>query len=92
MLHRLRRPIVWVPVSLFLLAIVVWRSRLWEAGQQLGPIDARPLLAALLVGQATPALWALRSRDLLAAAGSRVPYLALLPLTSFANTMNNLTR
>ena len=91
MLHRLRRPIVWVPVSLFLLALVVWRSRLWEAGQQLGPIDARMVLAALVVGQATPALWALRSRNLLAAAGRPVPFLALLPLTSFANTINNLT-
>jgi uncharacterized membrane protein YbhN (UPF0104 family) len=91
MVRRLRRPIVWVPVSLGLLALVVWRSRLWEAGQQLGPIDARLLLAALVIGQATPVLWALRSRDLLAAAGRRVPFLALLPMTSFANTINNLT-
>jgi uncharacterized membrane protein YbhN (UPF0104 family) len=91
MLRRLRRPIVWVPVSLVLLALVVWRSRLWEAGQQLGPIDARLLLAALVIGQATPVLWALRSRDLLAAAGRPVPFLALLPMTSFANTINNLT-
>jgi uncharacterized membrane protein YbhN (UPF0104 family) len=91
MVRRLRRPIVWVPVSLVLLALVVWRSRLWEAGQQLGPIDARLLLAALVIGQATPALWALRSRGLLAAAGRPVPLLALLPMTSFANTINNLT-
>jgi uncharacterized membrane protein YbhN (UPF0104 family) len=91
MVQRLRRPIVWVPVSLGLLALVVWRSRLWEAGEHLGPIDARLLLAALLIGQATPLLWALRSRNLLAAAGRRVPFLALLPMTSFANTINNLT-
>jgi uncharacterized membrane protein YbhN (UPF0104 family) len=91
MLGRLRRPIVWVPVSLGLLALVVWRSRLWEAGNELGPIDARLLLAALVAGQAIPILWALRSRNLLAAAGRRVPLLALLPMTSFANTINNLT-
>jgi uncharacterized membrane protein YbhN (UPF0104 family) len=91
MLRRLRRPIVWVPVSLALLALVVWRSRLWEAGQQLGPIDPRPFLAALVIGQATPILWALRSRNLLAAADRPVPFLALLPMTSFANTINNLT-
>lgn len=91
MVRRLRRPIVWVPVSLGLLALVVWRSRLWEAGEHLGPIDARLLLAALVIGQATPLLWALRSRDLLVAAGRPVPLLALLPMTSFANTINNLT-
>jgi uncharacterized protein (TIRG00374 family) len=91
MVRQLRRPIVWVPVSIGLLALVVWRSRLWEAGATLGAIDARPLLAALLVGQATPILWALRSRDLLAGAGRHVPFVALLPMTSFANTINNLT-
>jgi uncharacterized protein (TIRG00374 family) len=91
MLRRLRRPIVWVPAALVLLAVVVWRSRLWEAGQKLGPIDLRLLLAALAIGQATPILWALRSRNLLAAAGRPVPFLALLPMTSFANTINNLT-
>jgi uncharacterized membrane protein YbhN (UPF0104 family) len=43
------------------------------------------------VGQATPFLWAIRSRNLLAAAGRPVPLPALLPMTSFANTINNLT-
>jgi uncharacterized protein (TIRG00374 family) len=91
MLRRLRHPLVWLPVSLVLLALVVWRSRLWEAGRVLGPIDPRMLVAALIVGQATPLLWALRSRSLLRGTGHDVSVWSLLPMTSFANTINNLT-
>lgn len=91
MLHRLRHPAVWLPVSVGLLAFVVWRTRLWEAGAEIGALDGRLLLAALVVGQATPVLWALRSRALLAAAGRPVAARSLLPMTSFANTVNNLT-
>jgi uncharacterized protein (TIRG00374 family) len=36
-------------------------------------------------------LWAIRSADLLAAAGRRVGILPLVPMTTFANTINNLT-
>jgi uncharacterized protein (TIRG00374 family) len=91
MLRWLRHPLVWLPISLGLLALVVWRSRLWEASQILGPVDPRPLMAALIVGQATPLLWAIRSRELLRATGRDVPIRSLVPMTSFANTINNLT-
>jgi uncharacterized protein (TIRG00374 family) len=91
MLRWFRNPLVWLPVSLALLALVVWRSRLWEAGRVLGPIDPRLLVAALIVGQATPLLWALRSRALLRGTGHDVSLWSLLPMTSFANTINNLT-
>jgi glycosyltransferase 2 family protein len=91
MLRWLRHPLVWLPVSVALLGIVVWRSRLWEAAAVLGAIDPRPVLVALIVGQATPLLWAIRSQQLLAGLGHHVSLRALAPMTSFANTVNNLT-
>jgi glycosyltransferase 2 family protein len=91
MLRWLRHPLVWLPVSLGLLALVIWRSRLWEAGLILGPVDPRLLVAALIVGQATPVLWAVRSHELLRGTGRDVPIRSLIPMTSFANTINNLT-
>ena len=91
MVRWLRHPFVWLPVSGLLLAVVMWRSHLWDAGATLGAIDARPLLLAVVVGQATPLLWAIRSHYLLSGVGWRVPVPALIPMTSFANTINNLT-
>jgi uncharacterized protein (TIRG00374 family) len=87
----LRRPIVWVPISIGLLALLVWRSRLWEAGAALAGLDPRPLVAAVLLSAVIAALWGVRSADLLAAAGRRVGILPLVPMTTFANTINNLT-
>ncbi|HTC86091.1 MAG TPA: lysylphosphatidylglycerol synthase transmembrane domain-containing protein [Candidatus Acidoferrum sp.] len=82
---------MWLPISIVLLAFVVWRSRLWEAGDRLGPVNFVYLVAAVLVGQVIPLLWAIRSADLLAAAGRPVSVGPLIPMTAFANTINNLT-
>jgi uncharacterized protein (TIRG00374 family) len=87
----LRRPIVWVPISIGLLGVLVWRSRLWEAGAALAGLDPGPLVAAALLSAVIAVLWAIRSADLLAAAGRRVGILPLVPMTTFANTINNLT-
>lgn len=87
----LRRPIVWAPISAALLVLVAWRSRLWETGDRLEIADPTALAAALLLSAAVPVLWAIRSAGLLAAAGDRVPAAALIPMTAFANTINNLT-
>ncbi|HEX3428339.1 MAG TPA: lysylphosphatidylglycerol synthase transmembrane domain-containing protein [Candidatus Limnocylindrales bacterium] len=87
----LRRPIVWLPISIGLLALLVWRSRLWEAGAALSGLDPRPLAAGALVSIVIALLWAIRSADLLAAAGRPVGVMALVPMTTFANTINNLT-
>jgi glycosyltransferase 2 family protein len=87
----LRRPIVWLPISGLLLALVAWRSRLWEAGSILGTPDPVPLAGAILLNVAIALLWAVRSADLLAAAGHPVAVAPLLPMTAFANTINNLT-
>lgn len=87
----LRRPIVWVPTSVALLAFVAWRSRLWEAGDLLGRVDLLPLLAGLGLSAAIPVAWAVRSAVLLRAAGSPVGVVPLVPMTAFANAINNLT-
>lgn len=87
----LRRPIVWLPVSIGLLILLLWRSRLWEAGSQLGPLDARPIAIAVALSAVVALLWAIRSSDLLAAAGRPVGVVPLIPMTAFANTINNLT-
>lgn len=87
----LRRPIVWIPVSIALLALVAWRSRLWEAGTTLGAVHPLPFLAAALLSVAIPVLWAFRSGDLLAATGSPVAVGPLVPMTAFANLVNNVT-
>lgn len=87
----LRRPIVWVPVSIGLLVLLVWRSRLWEVGSQLGPTDASPVAGAIALSAIVALLWAIRSSDLLTAADRPVGIAPLVPMTAFANTINNLT-
>ena len=87
----LRRPVVWLPISIGLLALLVWRSRLWEAGSSLGALDPGPIAVAALLSVVVAILWAVRSADLLAAAGRTVGILPLVPMTTFANTINNLT-
>jgi len=89
--RRVRHPIVWLPISVALLGLLVWRSRLWEAGPLLSRVDPLPLLGALAICAAAPILWAIRSAGLLAAADQPVGILPLIPMTSFANTVNNIT-
>jgi len=91
MIHWLRRPVVWVPVSAALLLLVAWRSRIWEAGAILGAPNPWPLAAAVLLNLAIALLWAIRSHALLAASGSPVSVRPLVLMTAFANTINNLT-
>jgi uncharacterized protein (TIRG00374 family) len=87
----LRRPVVWLPISIGLLALLAWRSRAWEAGATLAGLEPLPLLGAAALSVVVAGLWAIRSADLLAAAGRPVGILALVPMTTFANTINNLT-
>src|SRR5258706_3246849 len=87
----LRRPIVWLPISIGLLALLVWRSRLWEAGTVLEGLDGGLVLGGAFLSILIGIVWAVRSDDLLAAAGWRVGVRQLMPMTAFANTINNLT-
>jgi uncharacterized protein (TIRG00374 family) len=87
----LRHPLVWGSISLTLLALVAWRSRAWELGDRIGAIDPGPIAAALLLNLVIVVAWAARSSDLLAGAGRPVTVPPLIPMTAFANTINNLT-
>lgn len=87
----IRRPYVWLPISLLLLGFVIWRTRPWEAAALAGSIDLIPLGLALALNAAVIALWAVRSRFLMAAVGHPLRFTELVPIVSFANTINNLT-
>jgi uncharacterized protein (TIRG00374 family) len=87
----MRHPALWVPVSTLLIGTMVWRSRLWEAAATLSLVDPPALLAAAAISGIVPVLWAARSSDLLTAAGRPVSLPRLVPMTLFANMINNLT-
>jgi hypothetical protein len=86
-----RRPVVWLPISGVLILLVAWRSKVWEAGDILGTPHPLPLVAAVLLNGVIAVLWAVRSGDLLGASGHPVGTGPLVPMTAFANTINNLT-
>jgi uncharacterized membrane protein YbhN (UPF0104 family) len=87
----LRRPVVWIPITVGLLALVAWRARLWETGSRLGTVEPMPLIGAIALNGAVLVLWAVRSGDLLGATGSPVGVRPLVPMTALANTVNNIT-
>ncbi len=91
MTRWLRRPIVWLPVSGGLLALVAWRSRVWEAADTLGRPDAAPLAAAIGLNAAVALLCGHRLVVRPRRAGRPVAVPPLVPMTVFANTINNLT-
>jgi uncharacterized protein (TIRG00374 family) len=88
---RVRRWYVWLPISLGILALLVWRTRPWEAVDLASGLDLPLLLAAVGLNIVVIALWAVRSRSLMAAVGNPLGSLELVPIVSFANTINNLT-
>ena len=91
MTRWLRRPIVWIPITMALLGLVAWRTRPWEAGSLISTLDASPLIVAIALNGFVLVLWAVRSSDLLGAAGRPVPIRPLIPMTALANTINGLT-
>jgi uncharacterized protein (TIRG00374 family) len=91
MRRLLRHPLVWGSISIALLALVAWRSRAWELGDRFGDADPRPIAAAILLNLVIVVAWAARSSNLLTGAGRPVPVLPLIPMTAFANTINNIT-
>ncbi len=90
-MRALRHPLVWGSISLALLALIAWRARPWELGDRLEATDLRPLLGAVALNLVIVVAWAVRSAGLLRAAGRPVPIAPLIPMTAFANTINNLT-
>ena len=87
----LRRPVIWLPISVGLIGLLVWRAKPWDAAGEIGAVDPAPLILAAALSVAVAGLWALRSADLLAGAGESISVAALVPMTAFANTINNLT-
>jgi uncharacterized protein (TIRG00374 family) len=86
-----RRPIVWLPVSLALFSLVIWRTRPWDAAALASTVELTPLGLAAVLNVVVVLLWAERSRSLMSAVGSPLALGPLLPIVSFANTINNLT-
>lgn len=91
MTRWLRHPLVWGSISFALLALIMVRSRAWELGDRLGTADVRPILLAVALDLVILVAWAARSSDLLAGARRPVPVGPLIPMTAFANTINNVT-
>ncbi len=85
----MRRLYVWGSISLVLFGLLVWRTRPWEALAT--GADWRPLIAVVALNGVVIAAWAVRSAWLMAAVGHPLSILALVPIVSFANTINNLT-
>ena len=90
-MRHLRRWYVYVPVTLAIVALLAWRTRLWEAGDLLRSADPGPIAVAIALNLAIVGAWAGRSRQLLRRLGQPVGFVALLPIVSFANTINGLT-
>jgi uncharacterized protein (TIRG00374 family) len=85
----MRRWYVWVTVSVVLLGLLAWRTRPWEALAT--GADWRLLTVVVALNVVVIGAWAVRSERLMAAVGHPLPVLALVPIVSFANTINNLT-
>jgi hypothetical protein len=85
----MRRWLAWLVVSVVLVALLVWRTRPWEAVAT--GADWRLLAVVVTLNGAVIGAWAVRSAWLMAAVGHPLPALALVPVVCFANTVNNLT-
>lgn len=85
----MRRWFLWISISTILLALLIWRTRPWEALET--GADGRPLVLVVTLNLVVIGAWAFRSEQLMAAVGQPLPVVALVPIVSFANTINNLT-
>jgi uncharacterized membrane protein YbhN (UPF0104 family) len=91
-----QRHFPWRSIALYALAsvflsLVVWRSRVWQAGDEIDDISlvALALVPVLSIVPAAPL--ALRSRDILRTLGYRFSSLALVPSTYYGNTAGFMT-
>lgn len=91
-----KRQFPWRPLALYALAavflsLVVWRSRVWEAGDSFQRVDALTLVVVPLLSLATAAPLAIRGREVLAALGHRFKAFSLIPVSYYGNTVGFLT-
>ncbi len=73
------------------LSLVVWRSRVWEAGDSFQRVDGLTLVVVPLLSLAAAAPLALRGREVLAALGHRFKAASLIPVSFYGNTVGFLT-
>jgi hypothetical protein len=85
----MRRWYVWVTVSVALFGLLIWRTKPWEAFST--GADWRLLAVVVGLNVVVVGAWAVRSARLMAAVGHPLPVMAMVPVVSFANTINNLT-
>jgi uncharacterized protein (TIRG00374 family) len=90
-MRHLRRWYVYGPITIAIVGLLLWRTEIWTAADLLRDADPRPLVAAVALNGVIIACWAIRSGRLLATLGRRIATRELLPIVSFANTINGLT-
>ncbi|HSP55300.1 MAG TPA: lysylphosphatidylglycerol synthase transmembrane domain-containing protein [Dehalococcoidia bacterium] len=91
-----RRRFPWRSIGLYglaavFLSLVVWRSRVWEAGDSFQRVDALTIVVVPLLSLVIAVPLAVRGRAVLAALGHRFSALSLIPVTFYGNTVGFLT-
>ncbi|MEO7665460.1 MAG: lysylphosphatidylglycerol synthase transmembrane domain-containing protein, partial [Dehalococcoidia bacterium] len=86
-----RQTIVLYTIAFAFLAIVLWRSRIWEAGETLGDVSPAILVLVPLLTVISVAPLALRQRAILRALDYRISALALAPIAFYGNTVGFMT-
>lgn len=89
--HFLWRLSVLYGLALVFLSLVIWRSRVWEAGDSFERVGAATIVAVPLLSLLVAPPLALRGREILATLGYRVKAAALIPVSFYGNTVGFLT-
>jgi uncharacterized protein (TIRG00374 family) len=82
---------VHLAVAVGLLALVAWRARFWELGDQYEDFDLTPAIIAVLLTIPVLLLVTLRGMLILQRLGHRVPFLPLMPIAILGNVVGSLT-
>ena len=90
-MRHLRRWYVYLPITALIVGLLLWRTQVWTATDLLRGADVRLLVVVVLLNLVVIVAWAVRSRQLLDAFGHHIGTLPLVPIVSFANTINGLT-
>jgi len=91
-----RRTFPWRVAALYALAlvflgVVIWRSRVWEAGDTIERVGAGTALLVPLLSIVISVPLALRQREVMLALGHRFSALSLAPITYYGNTVGFMT-
>ena len=78
-------------LALVFLSLVIWRSRLWEAGDSFQRVGAVTIVAVPLLSLLAAAPLALRGREILATLGHEIRAAALIPVSFYGNTVGFMT-